>query len=162
MVSQDTMILGKTSSSSSSSQSIEYSSSSSTSAKPTITQTKSNKRKSMLTFNGCHFPLKNFNRKKTIKFWCCVNKNCGVLLHTNLNDQFVRFCGKTTDHSHLPNPAELGIRNLREAMPQRAENELLSLQEIAVQRIKELYDRFNNNQITAQDLLRGLSFFCSK
>ena len=30
---------------------------------------------------------------------------------------------------------------------------------IAEQRIKELYDRFNSNQITGQDLLRGLSFF---
>jgi hypothetical protein len=30
-----------------------------------------------------------------------------------------------TDHSHLSNPAELEIRNLREAMRQGAENELL-------------------------------------
>jgi hypothetical protein len=34
-----------------------------------------------------------------------------------------------------------------------------SQSKIAEQRIKELYDRFNNNKITAQDLLRGLSFF---
>ena len=30
---------------------------------------------------------------------------------------------------------------------------------IAEQRITELYNRFNNNQIIPQDLLRGLSFF---
>ena len=30
---------------------------------------------------------------------------------------------------------------------------------ITEQRTKELYDRFNNNQINAQELLRGLSFF---
>ena len=30
---------------------------------------------------------------------------------------------------------------------------------IAEQRIAELYNRFNDNEITPQDLLRGLSFF---
>ncbi|CAF1013573.1 unnamed protein product [Rotaria sp. Silwood1] len=34
------------------------------------------------------------------------------------------------------------------------------LQEIAEQRIQQLYDRFNSNKITAHDLLRGLSFLC--
>lgn len=54
-------------------------------------------------------------------------------MHTNLNDEFVRFSGSMVDHSHLPNPAELEIGDLREAMWQRAENKLLSLQEIAEQ-----------------------------
>ncbi|CAF3441995.1 unnamed protein product [Rotaria sp. Silwood1] len=120
-------------SSSSSSKPTESSSSLlSISPKPTITKTTSNKRKAI---------------------------NCDVLLHTNLNDELVRFSGKTTEHSHLPNPAELEIRNLKEVMRQRAENELAPLLEIAEQRMKELYDRFNNNRITAQDLLRALSFF---
>jgi hypothetical protein len=30
---------------------------------------------------------------------------------------------------------------------------------IAGQRANELYNRFNNNQITAQELLNGLNFF---
>ncbi len=63
--------------------------------------------------------------KKALKFWRYANRNCHVLLYTDLNDEFVRFSGGMTDHSHLLNPAELEIRNLREAMWQRAENELL-------------------------------------
>ncbi len=43
-----------------------------------------------------------------------------------------------TDHSQLPNPAQLEIRNLKEEMRQRAE-------------------RFNNNKITVERLLHELS-----
>ncbi|CAF1362499.1 unnamed protein product [Rotaria sordida] len=127
-----------TESSSSSSKPTESSSSLlSISPKPTITKTTSNKRKTMLTINGYQFQLKNFNKNKTIKFWRCGNRSCGVLLHTNLNDEFVRFSGKTTQHSHLPNPAELEIRNLKEVMRLRAENELTPLQEIAEQEVRK-------------------------
>ncbi|CAF3352145.1 unnamed protein product [Rotaria sp. Silwood1] len=107
------------------------------SPKPTITKTTSNKRKTMLTINCHQYQLKNFNKNKTIKFWRCASRSCGVLLHTNLNDEFVRFSGKTTEHSHLPNPAELEIRNLKEVMRQRAENELAPLQEIAEQEVRK-------------------------
>ncbi len=69
--------------------------------------------------------MKNFNKAKTMKFWRCANRDCGVLMHTNLNDEFVRFSGSVVEHSHLPNPAQLEIRELREAMRQRAEKELL-------------------------------------
>jgi hypothetical protein len=140
MASNDTVMINETSSSSfsssSSAQSREYSSSS-TSSKPTIERTKSNKRKSMLTINIYHFQRKNYNKNKTLKFWRCANRNCHVLLHTNLNDEFVRFSGGMTGHSHVPNPAELEIRHLREAMRQRAENELLPLQEIAEQEVRK-------------------------
>ncbi|CAF0726252.1 unnamed protein product [Rotaria sp. Silwood1] len=85
----------------------------------------------MLTINGYQYQLKNFNKNKTIKFLRSANRSCGVLLHTNLNDEFVRFSGKTTEHSHLPNPAELEIRNLKEVIRQRVENELAPLEEIA-------------------------------
>ncbi|CAF3378984.1 unnamed protein product, partial [Rotaria sp. Silwood2] len=37
---------------------------------------------------------------------------------------------KFTDHSHLSNPTQLEIRHVREKMRERAENELLPLQEI--------------------------------
>ncbi len=84
MASNDTMMIDETSpssfSSSSSVQSSEYSSSS-TLDKPTIERTKSNKRKSMLTINGYHFQMKNYNKKKILKFWRLANRNCRVLLH---------------------------------------------------------------------------------
>jgi len=102
-----------------------------------IGKTTSNKRKSMLTINGYHFQMKNFNKAKTMKFWRCANRHCGVLMHTNLNDEFVRFSGSVVEHSHLPNPAQLEIRELREAMRQRAEKELLPLQEIVEQEVRK-------------------------
>jgi hypothetical protein len=129
MASDDFVIIDETSSS--------YSSSFSSSPKLTIAKTTSNKRKSILTVNGYYFQMKNYNKAKTIKFWRCANRSCGALLHTNLNDEFVRFSGSTTDHSHLSNPASLEIRNLREQMRQRAEHELLPLQEIAEQEVRK-------------------------
>ena len=90
----------------------------------------------MLVIDGYHFQLKNFNAKKTMKFWRCADRSCGVLLHTTLDDEFIRYSGKTIDHSHLPNPAESEIRNLREKMRERAEKELLPLQEIAEQEVR--------------------------
>jgi hypothetical protein len=50
-------------------------------------------------------------------------------------DEFLRFSGKTTDPSHLLNPAESEIRNLRENMRQRAEKEFLPLEEISEQEV---------------------------
>jgi len=91
----------------------------------------------MLTVDGYYFPMKNYNKAKTMKFWRCANRNCGLLLHTNLNDEFVRFSGSVTEHSHLPNPVELEIRTLREEMRQRAEHELVPLQEIAEQEVRK-------------------------
>ena len=136
MVSQDIMNEDDTSSSFSS-HSSEFSSSSLSSISIVITKTKSNKRKSMLVINGYNFQFKNFNNKGTIKFWRCANRSCGVLLHTSLNEEFLRYSGKVTEHTHLPNPAEEEIRNLRETMRQRAENELSSLQEIAEQEMRK-------------------------
>ncbi|CAF1419522.1 unnamed protein product [Rotaria sordida] len=89
---------------SSSSCSTECSSSSLCSAKSVITKTTSNKR---------------------------ILISCGVLLHAPRDDEFLCYSGKVTDHSHLPNPAELEVRNLREKMRQRAESEILPLQIIA-------------------------------
>ena len=82
--------------------------------KPDVTKTKSNKRRTMLVVDGYHFQLKNFNSKKTMKFWRCANRNCRDLMHTTVDDQFIRYAGKTTTHSYLPMPAESEIRNLIE------------------------------------------------
>ncbi|CAF2895701.1 unnamed protein product [Rotaria sp. Silwood2] len=122
---------------SSSNSSTEYSSSLSTSVKLNVTKTKTNKRKLMLFIEGYNFQFKSFNKNKTIKFWWCADSSCGMILHTNLDDEFIRFTGKVTDQSHLPNPVQLEIRNSRETMRERAENELLLLQEIAEQEIRK-------------------------
>lgn len=139
MSSSNLLTMDETSTSSFSSSSSSSSSLNSSSAvtKVSITKTTSNKRKSMLTIQGYYFQMKNYNKSNTIKFWRCANRNCGVLLHTNLNDEFIRYSGKMIEHSHLPNPAELQIRSLREDMRQRAERELLPLQEIAEQEVRK-------------------------
>ncbi|CAF1377593.1 unnamed protein product [Rotaria magnacalcarata] len=111
-------VIDETSSSLSSSLSSSSFSPSSSSVKVAISKTTTNKRKSMLTVNGYAFRMKAYNKAKTIKFWRCANRNCRALLHTNLNDEFVRFSGNMTNHSHLLNPAALEIRTLREKMRQ--------------------------------------------
>ena len=90
----------------------------------------------LLVIDGCHFQLKNLNSKKTIQFWRCADSDCGVLMHTTLDDEFIRYAGKATGHSHLSNPAESAIRNLREKMRGRAKNPFLPLQEIAEQEVR--------------------------
>jgi hypothetical protein len=60
-----------------------------------------------------------------------------MLMHTTLDDGFLRYSGRTTTHSHLPNPAQSEIRNLREKMRERAENEVAPLQEIAEQEVRK-------------------------
>ncbi|CAF1216598.1 unnamed protein product [Rotaria sp. Silwood1] len=125
-----------TTSSSSSPTSKPVSSSSFLSPKPSIVKTTSNKRKTMLYIKGYQYQLKDYNKNKTIKFWRCAKRDCGVLLHTNLNDEFIRYSGKNINHKHLPNPAALEIRDLKEKMRQRAETELVPLQEIAEQEVR--------------------------
>ncbi|CAF3721007.1 unnamed protein product [Rotaria sordida] len=125
-----------TTSSSSSPTSKPVSSSSFLPPKPSIVKTTSNKRKTMLYIEGYQYQLKDYNKNKTIKFWRCAKRDCGVLLHTNLNDEFIRYSGKNINHKHLPNPAALEIRDLKEKMRQRAETELVPLQEIAEQEVR--------------------------
>ncbi len=89
MVSNDFVIIDETSTSSFSSKSSfcspsRSSSTSSAVAKLTINKTTSNKRKPMLTVHGYYFQMKNYNKAKTIKFWRCANRSCGLLLDTNL------------------------------------------------------------------------------
>ena len=60
-------------------------------------------------------------------------------MYTTGGNEFIRFSDKTTERSHLLNPAESEIRNLRENMRQRAEKEFLTLQEIAERGIHKLY-----------------------
>lgn len=105
--------------------------SSSDAQKPMITITKTNKGKVMLTIDSYHFQWRSVNAKKTTKFWRCSNRSCGVILHTTINNEFVRFSGSVSEHCHLPNPVETEIRALRESMRERAKTELVPLQQIA-------------------------------
>jgi len=91
----------------------------------------------MLAIDGYHFQLRKYAKNRTTKYWRCANRKCGVAFYTTFSDQFIRFGGSMTSHSHLPNPDELEIRNLREVMRQRAENESIPTEEIARQEIRK-------------------------
>jgi PHP family Zn ribbon phosphoesterase len=126
------------SSSPSSSSLTEHSSSSSTDLpKLTVNKTVSNKRKLMLDIKGYHFQLKDYSKDQTKKFWRCANRGCRVIVHTTIEDTFIRYGGKSSIHSHLPNPSASEVRNLREVMRKRAENETTSLQIIAEQEVRQ-------------------------
>ncbi|CAF3910328.1 unnamed protein product [Rotaria sordida] len=109
------------------------SSSSNNSPKSSITTTTSNKRKLILVIEGYHFQLKKFSKDGSLKFWRYANRTCRVLLHTNIKNEFIRYGGKSPVHSHLPDPSASEIRNLREAMRRRTENETTPPQQIAEQ-----------------------------
>ncbi|CAF2853534.1 unnamed protein product, partial [Rotaria sp. Silwood2] len=121
----------------SSSSLLAYSSSTTNSRTPSISTTTSNKRRLMLVIEGYDFQLKNFNKHRTIKFWRCANRSCHVLVHTTLENQFFRYGGKLSSHTHLPNPSASEVWNLREAMRKRAENETTALQNIAEQKVRQ-------------------------
>ncbi|CAF4513618.1 unnamed protein product, partial [Rotaria sp. Silwood2] len=105
--------------------------------KPTITKPPSNKGKLMLIVNGYSFQLKNFNRNKTVKFWRCTNKSCNVIMHTNLDDEFIQFSATISDHCHLPDPADYEVRDLKRSMKKRAATELVSVKQIAEQEMRK-------------------------
>jgi hypothetical protein len=67
----------------------------------------------MLIIDGYNFQFKNFNKGQTIIFWRCTKRSCRMLLHTILENEFLRY--------HLPNPVKIEVRNLREVMRKGAE-----------------------------------------
>ncbi|CAF1563097.1 unnamed protein product [Didymodactylos carnosus] len=123
------------SSSSLSTQSTPSSSLLSISAKPIITKTISNKGRDMLVIDGFEFQLKN--SAKTIQIWRCANRDCGVILHTNIHNEFLRYSGKSTEHCHLPNTARVEVRNVKQLMRERAKNDLAPLQQIVEQEVRK-------------------------
>ena len=110
----------------------------SSSVKPTVSNAHWNKGHIMLIVNGYDFQLRNFNRKKTVKFCRRTNRSCNVILHTNLDNTLIKFSGTVTDHNHLPNPADLELRNLNRSMKTRATTKLVPLKDIAEQKMRKV------------------------
>ena len=50
-------------------------------------------------------------------------------MHANLDDTFIKFSGTVTDHNHLPNPADLELRDLKRSMKTRAKTKLVFLKD---------------------------------
>ena len=98
--------------------------------------------------------------KPSPSFWWCVTQSYDGLVYTTLDNEFVRYCDKTTEHSSIyPNPAESEPLNLIENMLERDEKEFFRLQEIAERRIDELCYRFQHNKIMERGILHWLSVF---
>ncbi|CAF1598010.1 unnamed protein product, partial [Didymodactylos carnosus] len=89
----------------------------------------------MLVIDGFEFQSKN--SAKTIEIWRCANRDCGVILHTNIHDEFLRYSGKGTEHCHLPSTVRVEVRNVKQLMQERARNDLAPLQQIVEQEVRK-------------------------
>ena len=85
----------------------------------------SNKGKSLLSFGNHLFKCNKTTDKK--RYWVCLERGCGVFIHTNLKDEFLLVSG---DHTHVSAPDILETRALREKMKNRIINETTSITKI--------------------------------
>ena len=85
----------------------------------------SNKGKPLLSFG--HHLFKCNKTTDTKRYWICIERQCGVFVHTNLNDEFLLVSG---DHNHVADPDVLETRVLREKMKNRIINETTSITKI--------------------------------
>ncbi|CAF4289800.1 unnamed protein product, partial [Adineta steineri] len=59
----------------------------------------------------------NFNQKnQSTKYWLCVERECGVYIHTSLTGQFTRINGT---HTHSLNLDQIAVKILRDKMKAR-------------------------------------------
>ena len=91
----------------------------------TISFTASNRGKRMLVYSGYVYRLK----KSTIKvqYWICHSNNCAVNVHTNTNDHFIKANGH---HRHMPAPERIEIRDLKNKVKDRVQDETTSVPKI--------------------------------
>ena len=85
----------------------------------------SNKGKPLLCFG--HHLFKCNKTTETKRYWVCIERQCGVFIHTNLNDEFLLVSG---DHNHVAGPDTSEMRALQEKMKNRIINETTSITKI--------------------------------
>ncbi|CAF1052262.1 unnamed protein product [Adineta steineri] len=87
--------------------------------------TLSNKGEPQLIYENAIF---NFNKENNeTKYWSCVERECGVYLHTSLIDEFTRINGT---HTHPVNPDQIEVKLLRDKMKARILGETTSITRI--------------------------------
>jgi hypothetical protein len=94
----------------------------------------SNKGKPLLSFG--HYLFKCNKSTDAKRYWVCIERQCGVFIHTNLNDEFLLASG---DHNHVAGPDMLETRVLREKMKNRIINETTSITKIYDEEISKAY-----------------------
>ncbi|CAF1500474.1 unnamed protein product [Rotaria magnacalcarata] len=112
--------------------------------KLTITKTYSNKGKFMLIVNGYNFQFKNFNRKKTIKFWRCTNRSCNVILHTNSDDTFT--------------VTKIPVEQSQEDNLNYAERTILNYQKLVLDKLDKMDNRLSSIETALSSVEHGLGF----
>ena len=99
--------------------------SSSNEKRPEISFTKSNKGKPLLIHENYVFKCNKITTNK--KYWLCTERECGVYLHTCINDQLMHIAGV---HKHPANPDQLQVKLVRDKMKERILVETTSITKI--------------------------------
>jgi hypothetical protein len=72
-----------------------------------ISFTKSNKGKPIIIYENYLFKCNKITVLK--KYWVCVEQECGVYVHTTINDELICITG---GHNHSVNPDQLATKLL--------------------------------------------------
>ena len=62
------------------------------------------------------------------KYWVCVVKDCGVYVHTDIDQNYLS--GGKTDHEHRANPESVQVKKTREQIKQLVLNEFTPIGKI--------------------------------
>jgi len=73
-----------------------------------------NKNKPMLILEDYLFKCNKTTISK--KYWVCIEKGCGVYIHTSVNNEFISI---SNGHNHAANPDQVEIKLLRDKMKER-------------------------------------------
>jgi hypothetical protein len=87
--------------------------------------TTSNHGKTMLIYAGYVYRLKKSTKK--VKYWICQSNSCAANVHTNVDNQFIKANGQ---HRHLPAPERIEVRDLKNKVKKRVEDETTSVPKI--------------------------------
>jgi hypothetical protein len=82
----------------------------------------SNKGKPLLIHENHLFKCNKITSIK--KYWLCMERECGVYIHTSITDEFLCI---TRGHNHLSNPDQLAAKLLRDKMKERILAETTSI-----------------------------------
>ena len=83
----------------------------------------SNKGQPLLVMNGYVYRCNKTTIKK--KYWICTTRGCNVLVHTDMNNDYL--CGGKNEHQHTTNPELLEVQQTRKQIKRRVINELTSI-----------------------------------
>lgn len=84
----------------------------------------------MLVRLGYVYRLKKTTAK--VKYWICQSSSCTAGIHTDKNDEFINSTG---EHRHLSTPEHIELRDLKNNVKSRIEDETLSIPQVYVEEL---------------------------